>query len=315
MNHATFLMPAGTNRCESPGVRSKALHFEWRVGAAGPAGPRNNDFYLGELSQVYSALAQHLKPGRQNKQAEEAYRQAIHVCQERVAKFPTRDNELALAWTYADLGNLCRDAQRTKEAEQAYRDALDQYAKLLGHTPADGDAAWRSANVSLDLGNLLRTNHESAKADQVCREAVQVCRNALAQSRRSVAGKNHGEDRRDFGICYEALGHVLKELNQTQEAEEAYRDALSVWDKRVASFHGEDDRWHLAVSGECLGNLLRAAGQLEKAAEAYRGALTIIALDSAAICSAARFSSSSRSSNAFVSGSDTDNASLVKPMP
>ena len=90
-----------------------------------------------------------------------------------------------------------------------------------------------------------------------------------------MAGNNHGEDRRDFGICYEALGHVLQELNQTHEAEEAYRGALSVWDKRVANFHGEDDRWHLAVSGECLGNLLRAAGQLEKAAEAYRGALTV----------------------------------------
>jgi hypothetical protein len=42
---------------------------------------------------------------------------------------------------------------------------------------------------------------------------------------------------------------------------------------------------------------------------------SMMALDSAPICSVLHFSSSSRSSNAFISGSNTDNTSLVKPIP
>jgi serine/threonine protein kinase/Flp pilus assembly protein TadD len=235
----------------------------------------NSDYYRGELANTYGDLANKLKVSQQINQAEGAYREAVRVCEEVATKFPTADNQLRLAWTYVDLGNLCRDSQGTKEAEQAYRRGLQAYAKLVGRSPPDMRAVWRSGHASRELAHLLQATHRPAEGDQVYQKAIEDCRAAITRCDKTVAERGRRDERWDIAASFEALGHLLNETRQTREAEKAFRDTAAAWAKMVTDFKLEEDRWHLGSSHELVGNVLKAAGQYEQAAEAYRDARAV----------------------------------------
>ena len=103
-----------------------------------------------------------------------------------------------LARQYAYLAARARDNGKPREAVDAFRNARDQCVQFYGLASPNEEMAWRLVDVSLDLGNLLRTNNQREKADQVYIDSIQLYRGALAQLGESaVAGnqREHSEDR------------------------------------------------------------------------------------------------------------------------
>jgi tetratricopeptide (TPR) repeat protein/serine/threonine protein kinase len=231
-----------------------------------------NSFYRSELAFTWFNLALLLRADKQLPEAELYFRQASDTHEKLLAEAPTNDRGLALAFTHVDLAILYRDAQRLDEAEVIFHTALEIYRKLIAETPLPPSVPWRLVRASEDVARICQKTGRTSEAKELCRQALEDCRTAIARNETLFADRNLRNDRWSLAGAFDSLGQLLREINQFEQAVEAYADAHALWSALVAQLNVEDDRFHLAVNRDVVGDLLVQAGRLDEAAQARREA-------------------------------------------
>lgn len=200
--------------------------------------------------------------------AEEAYRAALELQRQLLAKIPTqREFRHATAKTYNNLALVLTATGRFQEAEQAYRAALSLRQDLLAEFPAEPDFRRDLAKLYLNLGGLLHATGRHQDSEKALRAALGLFQDLFNEYPAET------DLRQDLISIHNELGGLLSDIGRYKEAEAAYQAARTILGELPSDQLSQPEfRLALAETYTRSGKLLRMLGQPEEAEEAYRAA-------------------------------------------
>ena len=205
------------------------------------------------------------------KEAEQAYRDAVAICTQLVAEFPTSvDYRRKLAQSQYNFGMLLRDTGRLPEAEKAYSVALAIRKELAAEFPTNAEFRLNLAQCNNNLGRLFMIKSQH-------REAVAAFTDVVAAYKQLVEEfPDRPVYRHELAGMYGNLGNVLSFVKRSEEAEQAYNAAHALRKQLAYEFPTNSKYRHgLASSHNTLGILYRTTKRYPEAESAFAEALPI----------------------------------------
>jgi serine/threonine protein kinase len=205
------------------------------------------------------------------KEAEKDYDQALRICQQLAADFPSRPEfRQQLAQSHHIRGVLLSDTGRFKEAEQDYTESLRIQEQLAAEFPSRPDFRRDLAKSHHNRGLLLSDTGRFKEAEQDYTKALRI-HQQLAADRPS-----RPEVRLDLATSHNNRGNLLNATGRRKEAEQDYTESLRIYLQLAAEFPSRPEfRHQLAASHNNRGNLLSDTGRLKEAEKDYDEALRI----------------------------------------
>ena len=162
------------------------------------------------------------KLGR-NKDAEEAYRTAIELCESLVRDSPEVDEcRSGLANAQASLGGLLARLGRNEDAKKAFREAVALSAPLVRDHPGATGYRNTGALAHNGLGRALAKLGQWEQAERALREAVALSE-PLVRDHPDVASYRHA-----LAVASSSFGVLLAKRGRKLSAERAYFRAIEV---------------------------------------------------------------------------------------
>jgi tetratricopeptide (TPR) repeat protein len=206
------------------------------------------------------------------KEAEKDYEQALSICQQLVAEFPTRaDFRRFLAMSHNNWSKILHETGRPKEAEKELGEALSIHKQLAADFPARAEFRQDLGMSHFNRANLLKDTGRLQGAEQDYDLALSIRQQLVADF------PTRAEFRQDLARSHTNRGLLLSATGRLQGAEQDFDQALSLHERLVADFPTRPDfRQDLARSHTNRGLLLHATGRLREAEKDLDRALGIL---------------------------------------
>ena len=197
-----------------------------------------------------------------------------------------------------------QEARRIRERAQAAEDT--QWLGAASSTAAEGDVALterkfdQAAGLFGQAAGYVSSDHKKERGDYLLRqadalyreggergdnnalrEAIEVCRSALAQYPRSEAPISWANAETDLGNVLQTLGQRESGTARLGDAVSAYRAALEELPRERFPIAWATTQNNLGAALLALGDRETGTGRFEQAAEAYRAALEVWTRDRA----------------------------------
>jgi tetratricopeptide (TPR) repeat protein len=164
-------------------------------------------------------------------EAEQAYRDAIELCDKLVIDFPDVPNYW---WLFADthnlLGNALKEAGKLAEAAETYRDAVELWYELATDFPDVQDHGLDLLGASAELGNILRNTGQLEEAVKVYQQTVGHYTKAIELDPNNP---HHWYAR---GRTYTSLKQWDEAVTDYSKAIELKPDNWDAWDERFKAY-------------------------------------------------------------------------------
>lgn len=206
-------------------------------------------------------------------EAEQAYRRAIALQSELTETASDEAQRAAfrsdLALSYGNLALLQAQAGRASEAEGSYQAAIGALTRLTAEHPHETRYLARLATTYNNL-SLLYAKSEPAKAEQFCRQGLQIQRQ-LVSGRPGVPACEA-----DLALSYNNLGALAGAAGRPKESETSYQEAIAIQRRLVQRAPAVVEfRRDLAISHNNLGRLRSQSRDPARARESFREARAI----------------------------------------
>ncbi len=237
--------------------------------------------YRWELSNNYLNLAEVLEKTDRAAEAEQAYREALRLADELLAReeqltfYPDRSPDESsapefrhnLSWGYVYLGRLLHRSGRLTEAESAYKESLAWLDRQTGSRPHPPAETCLRATAMGGLGQIMHSIGRVAEAQDEYREVCEIWKKFLAES------PTNRHYLWNYANSQQSLGDFLHETVRGREAAVAYRDALTIWERLADQYpalpvYSRQLAWVLVTTPQAeLRNPHRAVELARKAVE------------------------------------------------
>ncbi len=220
------------------------------------------------LARTDFGLAGVLSRTGRNAEAEEAYRNALAVCDRLAKDYPSIATYRALhAEIRVFLGTFLLETGRSEEAVEPLEGAIDEYDRLLADETASVERRRQLAVAWLSLGNLRWSRMRTADAEAAYRAAIE----RLEELRDELPAFDEYEDAvASLALAYGNLGSLLVRSGSPDEGEGRLLDSLALFQRLVE--RNPDRLGHrekLVLLGSALGLHLRRFDRLDEAEEIF----------------------------------------------
>lgn len=144
---------------------------------------------------------------RRYKESERCYLEALEI-HRRIAK-TNPDNEVEVARTLHNYGNLCADTKRYKESEAMYLEGLEIYQRFAKANPQAYEI--KLASIMTNLANLYQQTDRLHESENLYQEAFEIYKR-LAQSEPESYGEQLSISKFNLAYAYYKSGQIKKSL-------------------------------------------------------------------------------------------------------
>jgi tetratricopeptide (TPR) repeat protein len=205
------------------------------------------------------------------KEAEHDYDQAVSLCRQLVADFPSRPGfRSSSASSHRNRGLLLQTTGRAQEAERDYDQAVSLCQRLVADFPSRPEFRHELAQSHNGRGNLLIATGRPREAEQEFDQALSIRKQLVADFPTRL------DFRQELATSHNNRGLLLRTTGRAEEAEHDHDQAVSIYQQLVADFPSRPEfRHELAQTHNNRGNLLYTTGRLKEAEQDYAAALSL----------------------------------------
>jgi tetratricopeptide (TPR) repeat protein len=227
--------------------------------------------YRLELANTHVNLGALFRRLGQLEGAERAYRQALAIEEELVARTPKdAEGRRLLARIHNNLANLLKITGRRDAAESAYRRALALQEGLAADFPEKDVYPLELARTGYNLGILLLQIGRHRETEATYRRALSLQERVVSRTPVEPAC------RLELSRTCSNLSHLLRQVGRPQEGEPLARRAVAIGEELIANFPGVAQyREDLAMSIHTLARLVQDMGRPQAAEPLFRRCLEI----------------------------------------